>query len=887
LRQLLVGLGVVVLCVGHDTVSAHMSIVVEADRVRIGATEFLPRFAARLPNVLVVPAGEVVTLPADSTWDAIEVAGTLRVSRAYDTTARFTHLMVLPGGYLDAGTETDPVLKHVELVVRDVPIDTTRDPFQWGNGLVNFGRQTRVGRRLAKTFVELAEDPPAGATSLTLAEVPTGWQVGDEVLIPDMRQIGAVRNAPIGREATVRISGIAGNVILLSQGLAFAHPSVRDPDGELVLRPRVANLTRNIVVRSENPNGTRGHTANIGHMASWDIRYNQLVGLGRTLNATLDSTSADLTHIGTNQIGKYAHHDHHAGSSLAARQSIGNSYMGIGQGKWAHAVHGTHDTRVEDNVCVDFPGGCFVTEDGYEIRNAFLRNVAAYSAGNGVNAQTNVKNGCPGCEGSGFWFRGLHNTIEGNEAWNNAVGINLFSKFQVSTDVPSVPGGPADMPFNSDNAVPIAVRRNVTIGSNKVGLEYWGVRPFPAEDHISAHNRESQVWGAQLGGNNVVLVNVRLIDSAARSDCIRASSAYLQAVEVHGGQLRGCRFGISGNMASQRVILRDVVLQNVINLTFDGLGKPAESVMENVLHKPLGSNPKEYIRYGGGSVWQPGQPMGKFAYAAWQRQRGAQHEIINWQATGRDYVLMANQQRRSTAAFPTNASGSLTNRFFVPEAGLTMGQAWDKYGMAFLGDVVVDGDAIPLEGVTGGFGRATLGRSLGQPRAVLTVPNMLSPAKVQAGRSSIELFFMLTGWQDAAGAYAVISVDGGAPVKLDRPYGGVDYRRYITTAIALGRHEVRTWREDLSGVKIAASELVFHYLVEDAPAPPPTTGDADGDGVPDEDDNCPSAFNPEQADADGDGIGDACEPSGPPPGSHPTLARLGATGGVMHARATS
>jgi pimeloyl-ACP methyl ester carboxylesterase len=63
----------------------------------------------------------------------------------------------------------------------------------------------------------------------------------------------------------------------------------------------------------------------------------------------------------------------------------------------------------------------------------------------------------------------------------------------------------------------------------------------------------------------------------------------------------------------------------------------------------------------------------------------------------------------------------------------------------------------------------------------------------------------------------------------------------------------------------SANEHPVYSLVETRSTPgfePPVFylyGDSDGDAIPDDEDNCPSNFNPDQADIDGDNIGDICD----------------------------
>jgi hypothetical protein len=841
--------------------TAQMHVMVEADKVRIGATEFVPRFATVLPNSLVVPAGETVTLPPDATFDAIEVAGTLRISREWPTTVRFTHMLILPGGRLDAGTEASPVCQPVHLVVRDVPIDLTRDPWQWGNGIVNFGHQDRVGCAKPLGFTQLAQDAAAGATTLDLFEVPYGWTIGDRLILPDTRQMGQVERAgphlEPRREEPVTITAIAGAKLSITPALSFSRPSILDPDGGLVLRPRVANLSRNIVVRSENPNGTRGHTANIGHEASWDIRYNEFVGLGRTQGVDLNNTSVEMTgtvnHTGTNQIGKYAEHDHHAGSSLKVRQHLGNSYDGTGGTKWALAVHGTHDVLVEGNVCVDFQSGCFVTEDGYEVRNLFLRNFAAYAVGNGINGKFNLvaPNNCPGCEGAAFWFRGAQQTVEGNEAWNSSVGFQMFYRNQLGASVPSVRGGPNDTTLAPTQALPVSFAGNVAASNSATGFEEWnGPFGLAIVQMTAANNGRAQIDMGDAEPGNLRIDGLWAYAQGGITTGITASAAYTSRLEVHGGEIRGTLTGIGE--ARWYVGLSNLVLQNVTNIDY-GFFRPERTLFDNVLHKPLGAFPKRYLVLGQGQDWKPGEPFPRYG-AEWHPTGDNRYVVKNWQGTGQDYVLFENQQRRSKPAWPGMGEWPY---WYCPLPDLTMGQCWDAYGMAYGGAVVADGDAVDLEGLIYGVGRLGVPSSPGAARAVLL--SAVRDRAVTLDRGEVPLHFLVTG--DATGVASVEgTVDGGSPFAVAHRQGDADY---IFTG---GSTPVTSpgWHVIVARARPDGPATTFCYQVaphgqtmppacgtpDVEPPPPPPPAEVCGDGV----------------DNDGDGqIDEGCVVTPPPP----------------------
>src|SRR5262249_5368812 len=146
------------------------------------------------------------------------------------------------------------------------------------------------------TFIRLAVEPKAGYSTLTLSVPVTGWQAGDRLILPDTRQLKSSEQGAnyVPQWELLSLASISadGRVVTLSAPLQFDHLGARNPDGVLEFFPHVGNLTRNVVIRSQNSHGTRGHTL-LTYRADVDIRYTQFSGLGRTTNDPLDDTTFD------------------------------------------------------------------------------------------------------------------------------------------------------------------------------------------------------------------------------------------------------------------------------------------------------------------------------------------------------------------------------------------------------------------------------------------------------------------------------------------------------------------------------------------------------------------------------------------------------------------
>jgi hypothetical protein len=351
----------------------------------------------------------------------IHVVGTLRFSREKDTLLEVGLIALQPGDdATENGFDCDAHAPEIglgesrpalEIGTPEQPLDakvtaTIRLKYFEGQNKQSCpaivccgGRMDLHGAPLSRTWLKLGADAKKGDTDVLLSEQVEGWKPGDHLIITasdNVQQFGTTGRPGAKNQRALQteertIKEIVGLRIKLDRPLQYAHRGSGD------YRAAVANLSRNVIVESADPDGLRGHT--MYHAGSAGaISY------------------AEFRHLGKeNLLGRYSIHYHLCGSSMRGSYVIGASIWDS-HNRWV-TIHGTKYRVVRDCVGYQSVGHGFFMEDGTEIYNVLERNLAVQAfAGKRLPKQILPFDDN---EGAGFWWANSFNTFTGNSSCEN------------------------------------------------------------------------------------------------------------------------------------------------------------------------------------------------------------------------------------------------------------------------------------------------------------------------------------------------------------------------------------------------------------------------------------------------------------------------------------
>jgi hypothetical protein len=400
-----------------------------------------------------IPEGVTITYDVDWTTpiQSIRVDGTFRFSTTTSTQLFVDTIAVLPTGVFEHGTPANPIGPNLvsSITFTDAgPIDRTADPTELGRGLISHGKVTIAGAEKS-TQGWLRVNPLAGSRTLSLATVPAGWRIGDEIIIagaksrpvsvPSNPSVETPIQPTIAAEDEVRrVVSISGSTITLDRPLSFDHvppAGLLDAQGQ-PLRIYVANTTRSIRYRSANTSYANnadihrhGHVM-LMHSDKVAVQFAEFRDLGRT-NKSISIDDVLIEPISNQQIkftagtgsnvrGRYALHLHKTGIDGQRSPIVVRGNAVVGGPGWGYV---NHQSNVEfyDNVAFDVPGAAFVEEDGTGI-GSFRGNIAIGSRGTGrlqpFNDDGDLRD--MGFAGHGFFFRGNATIAEDNVVFSAA-----------------------------------------------------------------------------------------------------------------------------------------------------------------------------------------------------------------------------------------------------------------------------------------------------------------------------------------------------------------------------------------------------------------------------------------------------------------------------------
>ncbi len=423
---------------------------------------------------VLIPSGVTVTVNSKITeeFKSVRIAdgGTLQFAENVNTELRTEYLFSSMMGTLQIGTITNKIANDVtaSLVFAERGGTTsTEDSQRYAPGAVLMGPTTMHGQDKT-SWLTLSTQPSAGATQFVLASAPIGWEIGDKIVVAGTDPItNASITSPseFERDEVVTITNVSGSTVTFAPALIRDHKA---PAQASDLNVHVANLSRNIIISSENTSVTslsgdfqkpRGHLMFM-HNLNVDLRYVEANNLGRTdkqiilddwdftdLDAN-QNTGSNVTNGLRNPRGRYSIHFHRGGldtSIFPAKPIIPLPTPAHVEGCVVNTDPGwgyvSHSARVDfiKNVSYNVVGGAFNTESGNET-GSFIENIAirTVNPSNPVMTAPRPRNSYTGegssevptdalvdkregrqdfaWQGDAFWFHGTGVTVQGNVA---------------------------------------------------------------------------------------------------------------------------------------------------------------------------------------------------------------------------------------------------------------------------------------------------------------------------------------------------------------------------------------------------------------------------------------------------------------------------------------
>jgi hypothetical protein len=590
-------------------------------------------------KVAIAP-GTNVTFDTQQTAaiQCVGIHGRLTFDTTVNTKLWAGTILVYDGGAFQVGTSSQPIPAGTtaEIVIANQAINSSIDPDQYGTGLLAWGSVTMSGATKQPTFVRMAQEPLKGQTTLVLQTPVSGWSQGDRLVLPDTRHMqwneitNWAPNTPQWEELTLQNVSADGLTLTLSAPLQFDHLGARDSTGALTFLPHVGNLTRNVMIRSESPSGTRGHVW-FTYRAQIDVRYTTFRDLGRTTTAASSTTNHD------DRYNLYMQHV--MGTPTPAPGSyqytlLGNAFDGGSAAntfRWGFAAVDSHYGLVQDNVGYNFAGAIFVLEDGSESYNVLDHNFAMRTSGTGDRLAL-------GTEGTGFWFRGPNSRIRNNVAadlWGDSVesayGFKYFMRYLGSINVPNYQGADTSVAGQyttiDGNNTPLLEFSNNEVYGAAQGMTYWWVSaqdpapsPNPQESLISNlhiwHVFNIGVYHYPAARVTIDGLVIRGKDPANSACCDRgwyAGDYVATNIIIRNSDIQGMGLGISAStFVNGTQSIESSTLRNVVDVEMDTMYStnggsilpPRKVILRNLLFAPWPGSTYTTIDMS----WNPGSP---------------------------------------------------------------------------------------------------------------------------------------------------------------------------------------------------------------------------------------------------------------------------------------